>query len=137
MDNAKIVDLLRDLKACPEAIYWLGTKTFSEAWDSCERADWMLWLCTKMQDKHGWPTRQEIVLVACVCAETVLPIFEKKYPNDDRPRKVIETARLWAQGKATMKEVRSAANAAADARQKKRKELAGIVRSMLKVPADG
>ena len=28
-------------------------------------------------------------------AELVLPIFEKKYPNDDRPRKAIETAKVY------------------------------------------
>jgi hypothetical protein len=28
-------------------------------------------------------------------AELVLPIFEKKYPNDDRPRKAIETAKAY------------------------------------------
>jgi hypothetical protein len=30
------------------------------------------------------------------CAERVLPYFEKKYPEDDRPRKAVEAARRWA-----------------------------------------
>ena len=29
------------------------------------------------------------------CAKRVLPNFEKKYPNDDRPRKAIEAAEKW------------------------------------------
>ena len=37
-------------------------------------------------------------LFAADCAEAVLPIFERDYPNDDRPRKAIEAARLFARG---------------------------------------
>ena len=33
------------------------------------------------------------VLFAVLCAESVLHLFEEKYPNDDRPRKAIEAAR--------------------------------------------
>ena len=38
-------------------------------------------------------------LFAAECAEHVLPIFEKEYPQDDRPRKAIEAARDFANGK--------------------------------------
>ena len=37
-------------------------------------------------------SRQQI-LCACDCAEYVLPIFENHYPNDNRPRNLIETLR--------------------------------------------
>ena len=37
-------------------------------------------------------------LFAADCAEHVLPIFEKVYPNDDRPRKAIGAARAFATG---------------------------------------
>ncbi len=37
-------------------------------------------------------------LFAADCAEHVLPIFEAKRPNDDRPRKAIEAARAFARG---------------------------------------
>ena len=50
-----------------------------------------------------------LVVWATDCAEHVLPYFEEKYPKDDRPRKAIETARAWAQGKATVGEARTAA----------------------------
>lgn len=49
-------------------------------------------------------------LFAADCAERVLPIFERERPNDDRPRKAIETARRFANG-----EVEDAARAAAEA----------------------
>ena len=51
-------------------------------------------------------------IFACWCAEQVLPIFEKKYPQDNRPRKAIETARLFAEGKASKEELASACDAA-------------------------
>jgi len=54
-------------------------------------------------------------LFACWCAEQVLPIFEKEYPNDDRPRKAIKIARLFADGKATTKELAATRDAARDA----------------------
>ena len=90
-------------------------KTLRSAWEACERVDWMLWLCAKMEGKKGWSTRQQIVLVACDCAELVLPIYEKKYPDDKRVRNCIEVTRKWANGKATIEEVRQARRAADDA----------------------
>ena len=41
---------------------------------------------------------KEIRLFACQCASLVLPIFEKQYPGDDRPRKAIEAAEAFALG---------------------------------------
>ena len=34
---------------------------------------------------------------AADCAERVLPYFEEKYPEDNRPRKAIEALRTWVQ----------------------------------------
>ena len=110
---------LKAIGACKEAVLWAKDyKTLRSAWEACERVDWMLWLCAKMEGKKGWSTRQQIVLVACDCAELVLPIYEKKYPDDKRVRNCIEVTREWANGKATIEEVRQArraAYAAADA----------------------
>ena len=52
---------------------------------------------------------------ACDCAERVLPIYEKRYPDDNRPRHAIEVARLYADGKATEEELAAARAAAWDA----------------------
>ncbi len=105
---SELQEALTKLNACSGAVEWVGDRDLATAWKECNRADWMLWLCGKMTGKKGWPTRQELVLAACDCAETVLPIFEKKYPNDKRPRTAIETARKWAEGKASIEEVRAA-----------------------------
>ena len=49
---------------------------------------------------------------AADCAEHVLPLFTAKYPEDDRPRRAIETARAWSRGEASVGEAREAAFAA-------------------------
>lgn len=50
---------------------------------------------------------------AADCAERVLPYFEEKYPKDNRPRKAIETLRIWIQnGVFKMADVRRDALAA-------------------------
>ena len=46
------------------------------------------------------------------CAEHVLPLFADTYPDDDRPRRAIETARAWSRGEVTVGEAREAAYAA-------------------------
>ena len=46
-------------------------------------------------------------LFACDCAERVLHLYEKEYDNP-APRKAIETARLYANGKATQDELDAA-----------------------------
>jgi hypothetical protein len=51
-------------------------------------------------------------LFACRVAEDVLPLYEAKYPDDDRPRKAIETARRYADGQATDGELDAAWDAA-------------------------
>ena len=50
----------------------------------------------------------ELRLFAADCAEHVLWIYERDYPGDDRPRKAIEAARVYARG-----EIDAAAGAAA------------------------
>jgi len=78
---------LSDLSACREAVDWVKStkcRSLESAWLKCERADWLLWYVGK---KAG------------PCAELVLPIFEKEYPKDDRPRKAIEAARAFTSGR--------------------------------------
>ena len=52
---------------------------------------------------------------ACDCAEHVVHIYEKSYPNDNRPRRCIEVARNFIDGKATSQELAAAWDAARDA----------------------
>ena len=56
---------------------------------------------------------RRLAIWAADCAERVLPYFEERYPEDNRPRKAIEAARSWAQtGVFKMADVRRAALAA-------------------------
>jgi hypothetical protein len=70
-------------------------------------AVWALQCTTENSDKLAR-------LFACDCAERVLPIFERRYPDDKRPRTCIEVSRRYAIGQATDQE-RDAARAAARA----------------------
>lgn len=57
-----------------------------------------------------------LALWAADCAQHVLHLFEEVQPNDDRPRRAIESARAWARGEITMTQACTAAgfaNAAA------------------------
>ena len=51
-------------------------------------------------------------LFACACAEHVLPIYEIKYPNDNRVRLCIKASRKFAYGEITELELSDAARAA-------------------------
>jgi hypothetical protein len=53
--------------------------------------------------------------LACDFAESVLGIFEKRRPGDDRPRKAIEAARGFASGTVSHEEMQGARAAAAAA----------------------
>ena len=52
---------------------------------------------------------------ACDCAEAVLPIFERVWPEDKRPRHAIDVARRFANGSASASELAAARDAAWDA----------------------
>ena len=51
-------------------------------------------------------------LLTCDYAERVLPLFERIWPDDDRPAKAIEVLRRFANGQATQEEMTTAALAA-------------------------
>lgn len=64
-----------------------------------------------------------LVIWVTDCAERALPYFEKKYSEDNRPRKAIEAGRAWVLGELEMTQTRKAAfaahAAARDAKQDK------------------
>ena len=85
---------------------WAKQKSIEQFWKECERADLMLELLGMMAGEPGWPTLERVVLMSADCAETV----QHRVPaGDGRPRKAIATARAWANGAATLEEVRAAA----------------------------
>jgi hypothetical protein len=56
------------------------------------------------------PDKRLSVILAVFFAEGVLPIFEKEYPEDKRPREAVEAAKAWI-----VNPCRETANAAANA----------------------
>ena len=109
MNAEQFENLLHELDACSSAVEWAHGKTLHVVWNTCNHGDWLLWLAGKMADKKGWPTRKQLVLAACACAEQALKYVPK---SEERPKKAIQIARAWARGKATIEEVRNAASAA-------------------------
>ena len=70
-----------------------------------EHEDWANWCIVRLM------THKQRIMYAIYAAEQVIDIFEKAYPNDDRPRKAIEAARKYS--KYSTKENQSAARSAA------------------------
>ena len=83
------IELLRshliDLDACEEAREWATNKSATQAWEQCERPDWLLWWAARTDVNN----QQSIVLAACDCARTALQFVPK---GEDRPRLAIEAA---------------------------------------------
>lgn len=136
MTRLQLLARLRSLDACSEAVEWLKAsdhQTLQEAWDACERADWLLWLAAHM-DVDG----VALVNAACDCAATALPVWEKSYPDDKRPHQAIERARQYVAGQcdlAALTEARDAAWAAwAAARAAALKDMAALVRKRIPDP---
>ena len=135
MNAIELTKLLRKLGACDAAREWAKGKDLHEVWTTCEQGDWLLWLAGRMADKPGWPTRKQIVLAACSCAETTLKFVKV---GEERPRMAIETARAWVRGEVSIDDVKRAADGAyADARAKAQTEYVEIVRRELGEPLQG
>jgi hypothetical protein len=71
---------------------------------------------TKCKSIANAMTHMQRVQWAVLCAESVLSIYESKYPNDNRPRAAIEAAKAWMNNPSEENRiVADAAYAAADA----------------------
>lgn len=76
--------------------------------------------------KFGKQDQRSLATWAADCAERVLPLFEKAYPEDDRPRRAIEACRTWVcTGVFEMSDIRGTSLAAhAAAREAKENDVA-------------
>jgi hypothetical protein len=76
--------------------------------------------------KYSREDQRALATWAAECAERVLPLFEKAYPQDDRPRRAIEACRRWVRtGVFKMADIRGASlGAHAAARDAKENEAA-------------
>lgn len=104
------VTKLVELGACEDAVEWCRTQpSLRQAWRVCRRGDWMLWYAERV----GVELRR-LVWVACQCARLTL----RHVPDGEpRPRRAIEAAEAWAEGRdwVTLADVRAAAAEAAAA----------------------
>ena len=101
---------LKRMGACESAVEWADQfDTLQEAWDSCERGDWMLWLLGKLSGPPQSKSRKKLVFTSCKCARLAWPYVQE----ENRPvvKRCLETAESWAQDKgATLEEVIAVAN---------------------------
>jgi hypothetical protein len=108
--------LLLDLGACSgpgKAVPWVeslpeGT-TARQAYQQCQRGDWLLWLWGRLAGPPESDSRKRLVLCACECARTAWEWMP------EAGRACIETAEKWARGEATIEQVREARIAASAA----------------------
>ena len=87
MTNAEYLSYLREHGACATGIAFAEQHGGDAAaiWDALERADWLLWQAVRIPGI----TRQQLVLCACDCAETVAHLHPICAPT-------IAAARAWA-----------------------------------------
>lgn len=83
---------IADLKPCKEGYEWYLKNGSADLLETLLKVNehndsWARWLFTHLMNLSQ---KREIAIFA---AELVLPIFEKKHPKDDRPRKAIEAAK--------------------------------------------
>jgi hypothetical protein len=83
----KLQTELTKLRACSQAVSWCGQRTAAQAWQECDKADWLLWLAARTLP-HSL-----VVLAACACARTALSHVPA---GEERPRLAIEAAERWA-----------------------------------------
>ena len=85
---------------------------FVKIWQTCDRGDWLIWLLRRCNLLKKKPS----VEIAIECAKHVLVNYEKKHPDDLRPRKAIEAAEKWLKSPTEKnKNAAAAADAAASA----------------------
>jgi hypothetical protein len=108
MNAEKFSKWLEEKGACEEGRKAASGYSLKEAWEKCERPEWMLWIYERRK-----PNKKKCVQVAIFSAYRCIEDFEKKYPEDKRPRQAIEAAEKWVK-KPTEKN-RNAVDAAANA----------------------
>ena len=110
MSAARVI--LARLGACDEAIDWAGNRSPQAAWDACGRPEWLFWVIGRTcAGESGSPERMKLVMVACEVARTAI-----QYVEDEEEAAIAEaclqTVEAWANGEATIDDVREARQSA-------------------------
>ena len=113
-------DQLVTLRACPDAVQWVGKRTAKQAWAECERANWLIWWLGKI----GLP-QTRLVKLACLCARTTLKYVPK---GEDKPRKAIEAAEAWVKNP-TKENRKAAGDAWVAARDAAHRKMCNLIRT--------
>jgi hypothetical protein len=129
------------LDACQPAIDWVGERTFEQAYNDCERGDWLLWLYASTADLTIDANHRLLTLAKAKCANTVRHLMK-----DERSTKAVDIAIAYGEGRATREELAADAYAAAAAAatyadaadayaamKENRKLTADIVRSIITI----
>ena len=108
MTIMKTIDFLNANKDACEggATYALQYETMADAWDHCDRVDWMIWILKRVDKSPG---KNEMRLFNCWCARAT-PIGDGRTTwdllTDPRSRAAIEVAERFAIGKSSKKSLR-------------------------------
>jgi len=91
MKNTEFQIKLKSLNACGAAVTWAQQLTDGQAWETCERGDWLLW----------WAKREncdlrQLTLAKARCAKLVIHLMK-----DERSRKAVEVSEQFGLGNAT------------------------------------
>ena len=89
----------------------------------------MLWLLQHRCGNVGTPLHRKLAIAKAKCARLVLHLFEKKFPDDARPRQAIEAAEAYGESAAAYAAAYAAA--AADAPRIERDAQATDLRELL------
>jgi len=106
MEVKEFNNYLKNADACERAIDWSNGKSLREAWEQCERGDWLLWLYSNLFPEN----KRQITLAKGLCAKTVYGLM-----TDKRSRDAVDVAIRFGRNEAEEKELAAAAASAADA----------------------
>ena len=110
------LDFLKEKQACQSGVDWcvenklidLDATDFLRGLAKGNKYQWANWLIVRVM------TRQKYLAYSIFAAEQVLDIYEKKYPDNKKPREAIEAAKKVLEND-TPENRKAAAAAAADA----------------------
>lgn len=96
---------LIELDACEESRIWAEGKTDKEAWEQCERGDWLLWWAIKEYQEI-----RSLTLAKARCAKLVIHLMQ-----DQRSIDAVNAAERFGLGEIELEELNAYSDAARNA----------------------